>query len=397
MRPSDSEPARTVTRRRALGRRVARAGGTFALVALVVAGTLGAIAGIHASSAADAAAEEDAAAPRALEVSTAPVVWAESHRVERRFTGLVASRRSLEASFQIAGMVEAVLVDRDDAVAAGQALARLDDRRLRASRAELAANLAEAGASVALARIEADRAQSLVARGASAQALLDEASAALQRAEAQAAALAARIEAVEADLADATLRAPFDATVVARRAEAGAMLQAGAPVLHLLEAGGLEAQVGVPAAVAARLSPGAAASVETRAGRLPATVRAVEPQVGGVARTAMVVLSLPPDAGLRDGDAVELALEETVAERGFWAALSALTTGPRGLWAVHLVEDGPDGPVVARAVVEALRVDTERAYVRGPVAEGARMIVQGAHRVAPGQHVTPAPQSAAEG
>lgn len=398
MSAEEGSAARTVGARveRSLRRRLARAAGSAAAVALVLVATAGAVGLIHATAAVEAAERERVATPRAIEVAVAPARWVEGRTAERRFTGLVAARRGVSASFQIGGMVEEVMVDRGDMVAADAPLARLDTRRLRAIRAELGASLQEALASVDLARVEADRARSLVARGASAQAALDQATASLRQAQGRAGAIEARIEAADADLEDAVLSAPFDAVVVARLAERGDMLQAGAPALRLLEAGGLEAQVGVSAAAAARLTLGDAVTVETRSGALAATVRAVEPQIEGAARTAVAVLSLPDDATLRAGDAVELILAEKIVERGFWVPLAALTTGPRGLWALHVVEDGPNGPVVARTTVEALHAGAERAFVRGPVAEGARLITDGAHRVAPGQRVTPVEEMAGE-
>jgi RND family efflux transporter MFP subunit len=364
------------------------------MVALVGAATAGAIVTMHAAAQSTATARDAAAVPRALEVSVAPVRWTDTRAVERRFTGLVVARRGVDAAFQIGGLVEAVLVDRGDRVAEGAPLARLDDRRLRAARAELAASLAEAEAAAALARIEEDRAGALLARAVGPQAAFDRASAMRRQAEARVAALQARIVATEADLADAVLRAPFAAAVVSRLAERGAMLGAGAPALRLIEDTGPEAQIGVPAAVAARLAPGQPVRVETRIGPLAAELRAVEPRIDGAARTTIVVLRLPRDALLPAGEAVEMVLAETIAERGFWAPLAALTTGPRGLWAVHLVVDGPEGPVAQRAVAEALHVEAARVFLRGPVPEAARLIVDGAHRVAPGQRVTPLPVQA---
>jgi RND family efflux transporter MFP subunit len=364
------------------------------MVALVGAATAAAIVTMHAAAQSSAAARDAAAVPRALEVSVAPVRWIDTRSVERRFTGLVAARRSVDAAFQIGGLVDAVIVDRGDRVAEGTPLARLDGRRLDAVRSELAASLAEAEAAAALARIEEERASALLARAVGPQAALDRAAALRRQAEARVAALQARIVAAEADLADTVLRAPFAAAVVARLAERGAMLAAGAPALRLIEDAGPEAQVGVPAAVAARLAPGQSVRVETRIGPLSAEVRAIEPRIDGAARTTNVVLRLPRDALLPAGEAVEMVLAEDVAERGFWAPLAALTTGPRGLWAVHLVVDGPGGPVAQRAVAEALHVEAGRAFLRGPVPEDARLVVEGAHRVAPGQRVTPLPVQA---
>jgi RND family efflux transporter MFP subunit len=359
------------------------------MVALVGAATAGAIFAMNATAQSTAAARDAAAMPRALEVSVASVRWLDTRSVERRFTGLVVARRGVDAAFQIGGLVDAVLVDRGDRVAEGTPLARLDDRRLRAARSELAASLAEAEAAAALARIEEDRARALLARAVGPQAAFDRAAALRRQADARVAALQARIAATEADLADAVLRAPFAVAVVARLAERGAMLGAGMPALRLIEDTGPEAQVGVPAAVAARLAPGQSVGVESRLGRLSAEVRAIEPRVDGAARTTIVVLRLPREAMLPAGEAVEMLLTEDIAERGFWAPLAALTTGPRGLWALHLVVDGPEGPVAQRAVAEALHVETARAFLRGPVPEAARLIVEGAHRVAPGQRVTP--------
>jgi hypothetical protein len=52
------------------------------------------------------------------------------------------------------------------------------------------------------------------------------------------------------------------------------------------------------------------------------------------------------------------------------------------------VEDaGERGATIATEAVEVLRLDGERAFVRGSFADGARYLADGTHRVVPGETV----------
>lgn len=360
---------------------------TVALVGVIGAGAVGTIAVIHARSAEQGAAATAALPPARLDVIATPVRRETGYAVERRFVGLVAPRRSVELGFQIAGQVLSVDAELGATVESGATLAALDTRRNRLRLDELRAALAEAQANLELANADAERKRALLPGGAVTQAAVDQAVTARRTAQARIDQMRAQIASLEIDIADSALKAPFPAIVVERRIEKGAVVSAGATAFRLLESGVPEATFGLPVTKAAALQIGDAVPVLHRGRRLEGTVRATVPEVSGPTRTVSVIVTLPVQAGVAAGEAVELLRSEEMQEAGFWIPTAALVSDVRGLWAVQVAV--PDGTrtVVRRAPVEVLHTADGRSFIRGTIEDGAKVIVEGTHRVSPGQQV----------
>jgi HlyD family secretion protein len=198
---------------------------------------------------------------RPLSVS---VVQPESDTVLRIYgLGTVEARILSKVGFEVGAMLTGLSVDAGDAVVRGQDLAALHpaEQEARVARAQAAlaanaANLAKAEAAVeraraVLAQREAanKRQQDLVRqdvasiqRAEEAQRDVDVARADLSVAEAEVAVIraqgadaAAALRLEETLLAHHRLTAPFDALVVARHAEAGAVVKAGDPIFTLID------------------------------------------------------------------------------------------------------------------------------------------------------------------
>ena len=290
-------------------------------------------------------------------------------------------------------------MDEGDRVTSGQPLAQLDIERLEARGRELAADLERARARLALGRITKDRLAGLIAEGAASQQELDDAREGMRALAAQVELAAARVEGNEVEIGKSTLVAPFDGTITARRRDEGAVVDGGEPVLEVLERAALEARVGVAGAPVDTLEQGERLSVDVQGRPFPATVKAVLPVRGLGTRTVdvLLVLDAHPDAA-RSGDLVRLTLEESVPGEGLWLPIAALAEGRRGLWTVSVAEpvDEPaNGPThsIGRRTVEIVHSDTERAFVRGPLADGELVVVSGVHRLVPGQRVRLAPDA----
>ena len=71
-------------------------------------------------------------------------------------------------------------------------------------------------------------------------------------------------------------------------------------------------------------------------------------------------------------------------ERGFWLPNTALMRGTRGLWSVYVVNENQR---VARRDVEMLYTGGESSFIRGTLTDGETVIVDGVHRLVPGQRV----------
>jgi len=162
-------------------------------------------------------------------------------------SGVVEAMVTVEVGSQISGQIQAIMVDFNDRVKAGQVLAELDPQtyqsRLRLGQADVAAGEAavrQAEAQAQQARQELTRRQSLAAQGYYSQAALEAAeaqartsAAALEVARARVQQSRASLRTTEVDLSRTRIVSPIDGVVVLRAIEPGQTVAASfqAPVL----------------------------------------------------------------------------------------------------------------------------------------------------------------------
>lgn len=326
-------------------------------------------------------------------VETLPVRYGPSAAVEARFPGLVAARRESALAFNAGGRLDIINVNVGDRVRRGDVLAELDVRTLEAQWAAARADAAAASAQAALARTTLSRQEQLVERGHVSAQRLDEAGASARAAEAQANAASAAARAVEVQLELARLEAPFDGVITRRNADEGAVLAAGIPLFQLVEDGVLEFRVGVPVADAAQLSPGHEYILESGVRRVNARLRALTGVVDTSTRAVEAVFELEGGQGVVPGEVARLVLPGSLDERGFWAPISALAEGRRGLWTVYQLTNGGEGYSLEPRSVELLHTQGGQVYLRGAVDDGAMILAGGVQRVTPGQRVLPSRRS----
>ena len=382
-----------------------------------------------------------------LPVETIAVESVSSYRVQRSYTGEIVARRRSDLGFERAGTVVQILVDEGDRVSAGTPLARLDTRGLRAQRQELLAQKSEAQAKLQelragprsqvidaarsevadldqqleLARLQAERRQSLYEEGAisrealdretfnqgalknrrqAAQSRLDELLAGTrseqvtaQRARVQQ--LNASIVRLDVDLSKSTLYAPFAGKVSDRVLDEGTVASNGTPVLSLIEQGALEARIGIPSDQAAQLTLGSRQTLQVGGQRYAAQLTALLPEVDEASRTVTAVLQLNGEgAPLRAGQTARLLMEESQETEGFWLPSTALVPSDRGLWSAYVLgEPGEQSDTynVARRDVEVLHTAGDRVLVRGTLQPDDLAIANGTHRIVADQLVRLAP------
>ena len=217
------------------GRRVAWRWGLLALLALVAAWALWRIV--------------DAGANGDVQFRTAEVQRADL-TITVTATGELTPVNQVEVGTEVSGTIEAVEVDYNDIVTAGQVLARLDpeqlEARVRQAKASLAlarARVQDADATIMETRNRLRRTRELLNKGLSSQENLDIAEAAFKRAEASHAIAAAQViqaeavlDAEQTALSKAVIRSPIDGIVLKRSIEPGQTVAASfqAPVLFTL-------------------------------------------------------------------------------------------------------------------------------------------------------------------
>jgi RND family efflux transporter MFP subunit len=325
----------------------------------------------------------------------------------RAFSGHLMSYQDAGLGFEVAGVVDVVLVADGDTVVAGQVLARLRQADQRAAIAEQRAFVAQAEAAVEEARahlrqaefVRERRLQLAVRELLAAEALemaetdLDSQRARLRAAEAAAAYARASLSRGLVRLDQTELRAPHDGVVAGLPARVGQALDAGAAAVRLVDLNDPLVHVGLPVALAATLEQGAELQLLVAGQRHSARLISLAPAIDAPTRTVLVVLrpatALPT---LRAGELVRVEVGQRNEDQGAWLPLSALVEGRRGLWSGHFIRPQSDAASLLRGQVErrplqVVHVRDDHAYVRGPFAEGDIYLRAGLHRAVPGQEV----------
>ncbi len=319
-------------------------------------------------------------------VETVEVRLQDRYEVTREYAGVVEAGQRSAVGFELGGRVVALEVDEGDPVRAGQVLARLDTSLLEAEQRSLEARRTELEAERGLARRNLERVERLVADRLASDRELDELDSRVRALDAAQDQVAAQLEANALRRQKSTLVAPFDARVAARHVDAGVVLDAGTPVLSLLEASDREVRAGIPRRVAAGLRAGDALSIRIAGETAEGRVISVGPVTDDATRTRSVRVRIERD--WFPGEIAYVRIDQPVQRTGAWVPAAAVTEGVRGTWVVYAAVPDGDGRfrLEARSVeVQHAREDT--LFVSGALNAGERVVAAGLQRVAPGQPV----------
>lgn len=319
--------------------------------------------------------------------------------------GTVEARILSRVGFEVGGALTALAVDAGDRVAPGQEMASLhaDEQEARVARARAAvaaneANLAKADAAVVRARAVlaqseaanrrqqglAQRDVASVQRAEEAQRDEDVARADLAVAEADVAVIraqgmdaAAGLRQEETLLAHHRLIAPYDALVVARHAEAGAVVKAGDPVLTLIDPATVWIQAYVDEERAGQLALGQPGTIRLRsqpAAEFRGTIARIgieSDRVNEERRVWLTCADCPAEMFL--GEQAEVRILTGTRATALMVPELAITgfDGHRGtVWTVV------DGHLTRAELTFGARDDRGRVEVIGGLPEGAMIVAR---------------------
>jgi HlyD family secretion protein len=342
-----------------------------------------------------------------------------------QFSARVATLSRVDVGSTITGRVGQVLVAEGAQVRQGDALIRLESDELAAAlsqavaaqqqaaarlaglrstgRSVAGAALAQADATLRAAQAELTRVQQLVAQGFVSGSRLDDARRAVDVAQAQQASARAQTQAnaeagtdlvqaqaqlalaqaatqsARARLAQATVRAPADARVLAREVEPGQIVQPGKALMSLALAGPTQLEAQVDERFLDQLQVGQGATVvadafatQRFAARVLAIAPAVDAQRGAVEVTFALVQAPPPF--LREDMTLSVEVETARRERALVLPLAALRAStPQGSATVLMAVEGR---AQARAAQLGLRT-LDAAEVTGGLAAGDLVLLGG--------------------
>lgn len=388
-------------------------------VALLFVGAIGALSlgsGWHGALAAETAAQtktESAPAPRIR------VAIAKRREIVERvlMSGSLVPREEVLVGPEIDGLrILELLVEEGDRVAKGQVLARLSRETLDAKLAQSDAALARADAAIAqassqitaaeaafeLAKAELKRTQTLVSRGVSSRALLDQRTSAANTAAAQlqvardnlraAQAEKKNQEAVRRELAIQIRRTEIRATsagiITQRTAKIGALAAAAQPPLfRIIKDGKIELDAEVPEQRILSIHLGQPADIYLANGEIiHGTVRLVSPQVDPASRLGHVRIALEDSKRARIGSFAR-ARVEIRRSMAVTVPVSAVLYDA-GNARVQLVEDAR----IKTRSVELGLVEGGYAEIRKGVIEGQQVVFRAGAFLRDGDSIAPVMQ-----
>lgn len=297
-----------------------------------------------------------------------------------RASGMVGYLRETTLSFKVPGVIARISVDEGDNVRAGQTLASLN-------LTEYSANVSETDATLRTAENQLTRAKALFEKGLVAQARLDDAQLAVDRAK-------AANQSTGFNRSQGVIVASTGGVILRRSAQPNQNISPGQPVLLLGEVtSGLIIRAGVSSADATRIKVGDTTTVRIgatpeRAGKVTRIAAKSDAATGGFD----VEIAVTPIDGLRSG----LIAEATIAasgggELGPIRAPTLALLDARADQGVVFVIDAQN--VAHRRAVQTAGLDRDSVLIVSGLEPGERVISSGAAYVRDGQTVAIAPSA----
>ncbi len=318
-------------------------------------------------------------APVSVEVTTARTARVAPHAW---IPGSVVSRDDARVAGTVAGRV-LWIAEVGQRVAAGAALARLDDTMAKLRIADLQAQVGRAQSQEELARTQLERYQSLAATKFFSGSQLDEARVQLDLARHDVAHLTAQLKQAEYETDQSEIHAPFAGIVTERFAQRGEYLQVGAAVVRLVNTADVEARATAALAFAGNVRPGQSAALRVGTEERRGTVRAVVPVGDDRSRQFEIRVALV-NARWPVGTAVEVSLPTGADRTAVVVPRDAIVIRQKSSYVMRVTRDG----TVERREVESGSAIEDLVEIRNGVSAGDRLVVRGAERLAPGQAVT---------
>ncbi|HET9227798.1 MAG TPA: efflux RND transporter periplasmic adaptor subunit [Thermoanaerobaculia bacterium] len=336
--------------------------------------------------------EEQVAAPPEIVLGpadTAVVVRAEI-TTGPALSGTLTAQEQATVRAQLGGTVIEALAEPGETVRRGQTLARLEASSLGQALASARAAVATARSNLSLAQREEERQRILGREGIVAERDVETSSQRTAAARAQLAEAQAGLAAVQEQVGDTRVTAPFDGVVSEKTVSAGDVVQPGTELYTIVDPSSLELEAAVPAERLSALHIGAPVRFRVNgfAGRAFAgRITRINPSADPATRQVRVYAEIPNDGNLVAGlfaegrvesqAAIALILPEEAIDRRL------------GSPAVLKVQDGK----VVRVSVQLGIADPEsqRVAVRRGVQEGDVVLRGAAQELAPGTAVRLAP------
>jgi RND family efflux transporter MFP subunit len=345
-------------------------------------------------------------APKSLTAVRVKAVERASGRNGNRYSANIEPASRVDLAFKVGGYVQRVaqvkgtdgkkrLVQEGDHVTAGEELAAVRVADYEQKLSEARAALSEAEAARDKAQLDFDRASKLVGSGAVARSELDAARTRLDATTAQVEGARVRASEGATALSDSHLRAPMSGVIAKRNVELGTLAQPGTVAFSIVDTSSVKVVFGVPDTELEALRLGTLQTVRTEAFQdreFEGHITRIAPVADPKSRVFEVEVSIAnPEGLLRPGmvGGLDLGHGATVAAPLALVPLSAIVRAPGrpGRFALYVLDDKTTPPTVSLREVELGEFLGNSIPIRSGIAEGDRVVVQGATLVADGEKV----------
>src|SRR6202790_5373651 len=237
----------------------------------------------------------------------------------RRFPSILQPADVSVLSFEIAGQLKAINLQAGQKVQLGDLLAETDPRSLQAQVEQASAGVQQADAQAVNAEADFQRKEELLKKGATTQAAFDQSKATLLSAQAQLEQARRQLALANHNLDRSKLLAPFTGTIARIEVKSFAQVAAGQPILTLYSDDRFEMLFLVSAATLQSLSIGQ--RVQVKVADLPdlsltGKIKELGLKAEQVSAFPVVVRLEDSIAGLNAGMSVEVAIEEPLIGGG---------------------------------------------------------------------------------
>ena len=206
--------------------------------------------------------------------------------------------------------------------------------------------------------------------------------------------LESQLKEVDLELKNGVIVAPYPCLITERSVETGTLVSPTTPAFQIIEDAPPLVEASLPRAAAAQLEADQMVLVGIGNSQVVAKIIARSPLQDPTGSQRILLEfagELSPDSWAY-GQVVEVRFLNRTGKSGFWLPLSALQRNANGLWSALVAQpqgDAEDAPLqVARRILEIVQLEDEQALVQGSLDEGELVIVNGTHRIVPGQQVT---------
>ncbi len=224
--------------------------------------------------------------------------------------GTLTAKTETHLAPQVTGRIKTITVLSGDKVRKGQVLAGISAHEMQARVAAARAALVRAEAESVRTHVDDQRTRTLYQGDAATRQELDASTAAAARTAAQVTEAREGLRAVEAQLADTVITAPYDAYVVRREQEPGDMALPGKSILTLQDMGHLEMEASIPTRCNEYLQQGQAVTIKlmNTDQQWAAEISEIQPAADPATHTLRIKARVADATGLRPGTAASLQL-----------------------------------------------------------------------------------------